>query len=201
MCYNKPKTDFSCTVTACNQNCPTGTQQCGAAACAKDEASCGAAIADMVVSPALMVAGAFSGGSAKAAGTAANVAAKSAKNALIDSLQEVKKGVAAGADSKGKYDLLDSAIEKLSLIGETDIAALSNDEIAGIISARYPPGSPEYKAIGRRWAQVVAVILAKEFQLELFQMVSGMADPSGVLGTIYAFSKPECGDHAPFPIK
>jgi len=196
LCYQIATAGYSCKVATCNQNCPSGLQACGsAAACGKDEESCATAITDMAVSPALMVAGAFTGGGLKVAGSAGKVAAKQASKTLKAALENAGKA----NDVKDAAFILKSAVENLQKIGETDIAALSNQEIASEIESHYKSGSDEYKAIGRRWAQVVAAINARIFQIELHKFVSGMADESGILGTIYAFDKPKCGDHVPFP--
>jgi hypothetical protein len=149
----------------------------------------------MAVAPALMVAGAFTGGGLKVAGSAGKVAAKQASKTLKAALENAK----TANDAKDAAFILKSAVENLQKIGEADIAALSNQEIASEIESHYKPGSDEFKAIGRRWAQVVAAINARIFQIELTKFVSGMADSTGILGTIYAFDKPKCGDHVPFP--
>jgi len=196
LCYQIANAGYSCKVATCNQNCPSGLQACGsAAACGKDEESCATAITDMAVAPALMVAGAFTGGGLKVAGSAGKVAAKQASKTLKAALENAK----TANDAKDAAFILKSAVENLQKIGEADIAALSNQEIASEIESHYKPGSDEFKAIGRRWAQVVAAINARIFQIELHKFVSGMADSTGILGTIYAFDKPKCGDHVPFP--
>ena len=203
LCYLKPREGYSCQVTMCQQNCAAGTMACGPATCAKDKESCGQGVADMVVSPALMVANVFTFGTASKAGGAAKTAAKGAEQAAKSSMKNVKKFKDAadnGANALAAINLMRDAVEKLALVGEEDIAALSNDEIADAIEARYPKGSAAYKAIGRRWANIVAAIWAKELQIELAQFVTSVADPSGVLGTIYAFEKPMCGQHKAFPL-
>jgi len=157
----------------------------------------------MVLSPAMLVANVFTFGSASTAGAAAKTSAKAAEQAAKASMKNVKRlkeTVDNAANLGAGINVMRDAVEKLALVGEDDIAALSNDEIAAAIEARYPKGSAGYKAIGRRWAHIVAAIWAKEMQIELAQLVTSVADPSGVLGTIYAFDKPMCGQHKAFPL-
>ena len=200
LCYLKPRTGTSCLLTNCTQNCAPGTMSCGTSTCAKDEESCGQAIADMVVSPALMLANFVTMGSAKTAGAAAKAGAQAAEVGAKASMKSMAKaGVENGANANAVVGMMRDAVEKLALIGESDIAALSTDEVAAEIEKRYANGSPGYKSIGRRWAHVVAAIWAKEQGIELQKFVVGLADPTGIFGTINAFAKPQCQQHPAFP--
>jgi hypothetical protein len=144
----------------------------------------------MVISPLMVLANVATAGTASTASTATKTAIKAAEAA--------KKGGDA-ATLKSAVDLMNDGIEKLMLVGESDLAALSTPEIAKAIVAKYPVGTPNNKQIARKWAQVVAAIYGGAFASDVANFAVGAADVTGVVGTIQAYNKPVCGQHTPVP--
>lgn len=103
LCYRHPKEGYSCTVTACNENCggvfPTN---CGAAACSSSSETCGTNIATMIVSgiqavvdSALLVATGGASAGLKVAFTAA--AKTAARQAAKKNIKKVATRIASGS--------------------------------------------------------------------------------------------------------
>jgi hypothetical protein len=197
LCYSKPRDSYSCSVTSCRSNCASGSVECGIAGCAKDTAACANGIANMVISPALMIAGAMTGG-------AATTAAKTAKE--LSSMQKLKDTASAAGKVAGEAAQIASVaaafgaqIEALMLAAENDLASVTNRDVANKIKAKYPVNSAMYRSIARVWTQTYLSQSNKDLAFALTSIVATAVDPTGILSTVEAFTKPTCGQHEETP--
>lgn len=179
LCYLTPKSDYTCTATGCLQNCASGLVACGAA-CAKDANTCASSIANMVVSPAILLANIATAGAAGRAKAGMEAAAKAYTLASTAAMYEQ----AAQA--------LNSAIEDFMAAAEKDLASVSSADIESQVAAKYGKGSANYRKIARHWAHRQLQFAISAFLKDIATFVVTVSDPTGVASVIDAFAQPPC---------
>ncbi len=190
LCYLPQRNGYTCNATVCGATCAAGTSTCGPGACASSKSSCVEGITNMVVSPLIVIAGVVTeeAASTAVAETKASIRAVKLANDMADTggLALAIKGVA-------------DATENLMLIAESDIAKISTAEIGAAIAAKYGRGTPNYKAIARKWTQVYIAISAAELAQAFADVAIAATDVTGIVGTIQAFDLHVCGQHSTMP--
>jgi len=187
MCYDRPRSGYTCTVTACSEQCAAGTMQCGAG-CARDVGTCTNSITDMVISPAMALASLATGG---AAGAAAN-----SVKAAVSKANEAAK---MAATAKELAMILKDSINDYMQAAEGDLTAISTPEIERAVAAKYGKGSANYRSIAREYAQLQIMAAVSNMFTDLSILVTSMVDTTGVVSTINAFAKPLCEQRKPIP--
>ena len=187
LCYEPARTGYTCTVTVCTQQCAAGSVPCGSG-CAQNTGTCTAAIADMVVSPAIMLAGMVSGET----GSAALVGLK-------DAVQDAKKAAEMGADYAALALILKNSIQAYMAAAEKDLAGIATPQVAQQLAAKYGSGSANYRHVAREYALVQIKAAVANMFADLAILAVSVIDPTGVAGTISAYAKPECTQHTAIP--
>jgi hypothetical protein len=187
LCYLKPRTGYTCTVTVCSPICASGTVDCGAAACANSQSSCAANITDMVVSSAQLLAFIATGGTMAAEAETFKVslnAVKVAKNAN---------------DLYQAQEVLRNSIGDFMNAAEKDLASISTDKVAATVASGYVKGSANYRYIAREWASRMLAYSILDLQQNLNDLLISTIDPSGAYAVYNAFAKPPCTSHTTMP--
>lgn len=190
MCYLPQRNGYTCNATVCGATCASGTSTCGPGACASNPKSCVEGITNMVVSPLIVIAGVVT---EEAASTAIAETKASIKAVKLAADMADAGGLALAI--KGVAD----ATENLMLIAESDISKISTAEIGAAIAAKYGRGTPNYKAIARKWTQIYIAISAAELAQAFADVAIAATDVTGIVGTIQAFDLHVCGQHSTLP--
>jgi len=186
MCYLPARPGYTCHVTNCNPGCPSDTVECGPAACAASEESCGRGITDMVVGPLQIVAFVATDGAAGPVITAA----KAAKG-----LDRVGKA----GDALNAEGIFQENLQTAMAIAEHDLRSVTSGYIEAQVAAKYGRGSPNYARIAHEWVNVLVTILALQDDVDVSLLAASMVDETGVVGTITAYAHPPCGSDEPIP--
>ena len=190
LCYLPARSGYACNVTVCGANCAAGTTTCGPGACSADTASCVQGITNMVMSPLIVIAGVVTDEAASTAVTEAKASVKAAAAAK-------KAGDTAGLALAIKG--VASATENMMLIAEADISKVSTSQIGDAIAAKYGRGTPNYKAIARKWTQTYIALSSAELAQAFTDVAVSATDVTGIVGTIQAYNLHICTQHTPMP--
>ena len=200
LCYQPPRTGFSCSLTACQRNCASGTVTCGAGACSTDATTCALNILNMAIAPLAVILNVMTSGTAGTAVKAVDTAAQNVNKAS-------KLAKAASAVEKVGYlqslqsfeDTLATQIKSLMAAAQNNLASVTNSNIATTVANKYTIGSANYKSIANKWTQIYLVASFESFATALRDQLISMADPTGVIGLIQAFTQPKCEQHSTIP--
>jgi hypothetical protein len=187
LCYEYARTGYTCTATICTEQCASGSIPCGSG-CAKNVGTCTAKITDMIVSPAIMLAGMVTG-------EGASVALKAVKSAVEDS----RKMAVLGATAAELALILKDAIEGYMTAAEKDLAGIATAQVEQQLADKYTRGSPTYRHVARQYALVQIIATVADMFAELSILAISSIEPLGIVATINAFSKPMCTQHKSIP--
>lgn len=187
LCYEYARTGYTCTATICTEQCASGSIPCGAG-CAKDVGTCTAGITDMIVSPAIMLAGMVTGESG-------SVALQSLRTAVVNA----KKMADLGATAADLALILKDAIEGYMAAAEGDMAGIATAKVEQQLADKYTRGSPTYRHVARQYALVQILATVADMFTALDILAVSTIDPTGIVSTINAFSKPMCAQHKSIP--
>jgi hypothetical protein len=166
LCYKKCRDGFDGVGPVCWGMPPTGWVGCGMGA-AKDAATCGSAIADMVLGPLEIIAFAASFGSSTAATAPAKAAAKAAKGAAKELAE---KGTESLVKQVGKQ-VLETTGESMATGGGAQL-------VSSIDGLQDPTAS-------------TVDILRKSME------IAALVDPTGVSSTVAAYAHDKCDKISP----
>lgn len=187
LCYNKPQAGYTCDLTVCTPFCASGTADCGIGACANNGTSCGNTLADMVISPLEVLA---------FIGTAG--AAGEAKVAVEASVAAVEVATDANALYQADVSLTNDVAAFLTA-SETHLADISTPAIEQQVAAGYVLNSPNYRMIAREWASRLLLPALQQTGQDINTIMISKLDPTGIFGTVQAFSHPTCAQHTAMP--
>lgn len=219
ICYPKCRNDFTGRGPVCWQNCPSQQNvDCGAG-CATTTTQCAKSVFTMTSAPiiaAVKIAGLIltAGGSSAATGGAA--AAQAGGKLALQSPKLVKLAQLA-ANLQKLYNANEKTI-KAALGTKTVLGAIKSE--VDIFATEFANNfgemtSPEIeKEIDRRFSKDAAFAIKREWGVNHLGMmleangintaknvldVAGIADPTGIVGVVNAFTNPICKDNTPFP--
>jgi hypothetical protein len=190
LCQQNPRPGFSCLGVTCQPTCAAGTSACGPAACANSAYACANAVSDMVISPLLVIATAASEGAVGPVTLAARQAMLAEQVAVNG-----EKASQIAASTSMVYGL----VQNLMTVSLANFSQISSPYIAQQVTANYPIGTANYTTIVQAWAANVAIIIAGQLGLDLSLLAVSAYDPTGVMGTIAAYTQPPCQQHVPIP--
>lgn len=183
----KPRPGYSCdaTLVNCTLDCPSGTSDCGPAACATSSDNCTSAITDMVLSSAQLL---------------AFIGTEGASGAVKSALQGVKVALEGEGAVLTAEATLRGAIGDFMNLAENNLASISTPAVAASVAQGYGGQySANYKHIAREWASRLLIASILDLQLQLANFMITSLDPTGVYGVVTAFEKPTCQAHTTMP--
>ena len=200
LCYAIPRSGYSCTLTACQRNCASGTVSCGVAACASDSVNCALSIINMVVAPLAVILNVMTAGTEGNAIKAIDIAAQDVNkaSALYKAASAVEK-IGYAQTLQSVEDALASQVTSLMSVAQNNLASVTNTVIATAIGNKYTVGSANYKSIASRWTHVYLMASLASFTSAVNDNLVSLADPTGIIGLIQAFNQPTCEQHTTIP--
>ena len=98
---------------------------------------------------------------------------------------------------KAVWDQL--ALELVQTTRQVSQIASFDIEIGAAIATKYGRGTPNYKAIARKWTQVYIALSAVELAQAFADVAIAATDVTGIVGVIQAFDLHVCGQHKTMP--
>lgn len=196
LCYTKPRHRYHCTATICHKECDyeLGIVGCGFAACSSDDAACGQAIAGMVLAPMAMV---------------LNVVTMGSSKGLTSGLKKIKTAVGKINDCLGKAGLVHGSVDIFTR-ALLDFIEIAKDNVYAITPSHIhqylrnlcqdfsdtpsPMTKKCIEPIAEKWARKLAYSVAASADQAAVFMALEEIDPTGILGVVNAYNKPNCED-------
>ncbi len=185
LCYKQCNAGYGGVGPVCWGNCPSGKTNCGAG-CGSSPATCAMDTASMVVSPAIALAGALSGGAATTGWKATLMAVKEGVSTAY------AVGNASYQAGMTTYTWVNDAVGTFDQITTKAV----NDQV-----------NRSFSPLAARWVKeqyalvnlnIVAPDDGTKTALATLSAASGF-DPTGISGVVSAYAKPICVGDEPFP--
>jgi hypothetical protein len=129
----------------------------------------------------------------------ATPAVVAAKGAVVTAKTAAKTALDVGNTAQSTALMLKDSISGYIGMAENNLAAISTTAVEAQIAAKYGKGSPNYRTIARQWAAIQMRAYLSDMAVNVDTLIITTMDPSGILGTISAFSKPMCSQHTSIP--
>ena len=82
---------------------------------------------------------------------------------------------------------------------KSNLQSVTNAPIATAVANKYTVGSANYNSIAKRWTQIYIMASVASFVTALSDIAISVADPTGIIGLIQAYNKPQCQQHTTIP--
>ena len=200
LCYALPKSGYTCSLTICLKDCASGTSNCGPLACATGTFACASSIVDMVIAPLAVILNVMTAGTAGNALKDVDDAAKAvtAASKLYKAASALEKVGYAQALEATILALVAQVTSAMSA-AKSNLKSVTNDAIATAVANKYTVGSANYNSIAKRWTQIYIMASVASFVTALSDIAISVADPTGIIGLIQAYNKPQCQQHTTIP--
>ena len=164
----------------CWQNCSADKVDCGVG-CAKDKSSCASSTVDMVISPLMM---------------AVNILTLGGSSEVEAAQAELKAAAKAGDKAAAK-----AAFSRMLTLYGDNLAKMTTADVAKAIEAKLAKNAAVW--VTKEYAKVQYYLKVKSESggptAESFARDLAGLDPTGVAGTIEAYTQPLCAADEPMP--